>query len=286
MRTNWLERGGFWDKGKKQAEKPELPVIREIPVESIRPNPAQPRLSYESGALEELAESIRENGLIQPILVRQLLDGDYELIAGHRRWMAVRKLGQPTIRAIVENRTDTESAVLALVENIQRQDLDYIEEARAISQLLSQWGMSQEQAAKCIGKSQSAVANKLRLLRHSQPVLNALRAGNLTERHARALLKLPDEGAKLSAIAEIVRQNMSVARAEKYIESLCAQSPQTQPKVNLGAFLNSLSQSLARIQSCGIGAVSERRETEDKIVLTITIPKTNRSLQSAENPLK
>ena len=84
MKTSWLERGGFWDKGKKQAEKPELPVIREIPVESIRPNPAQPRLSYESGALEELAESIRENGLIQPILVRQLLDGDYELIAGHR----------------------------------------------------------------------------------------------------------------------------------------------------------------------------------------------------------
>ena len=85
MRTSWLERGGFWDKGKKQAEKPELPVIRELPVESIRPNPAQPRLSYESGALEELAESIRENGLIQPILVRQLLDGDYELIAGDRK---------------------------------------------------------------------------------------------------------------------------------------------------------------------------------------------------------
>lgn len=140
MRTSWLERGGFWDKGKKQAEKPELPVIREIPVESIRPNPAQPRLSYESGALEELAESIRENGLIQPILVRQLLDGDYELIAGHRRWMAVRKLGQPTIRAIVENRTDTESAVLALVENIQRRDLDCMEEARAIAGLIESTG--------------------------------------------------------------------------------------------------------------------------------------------------
>ena len=184
------------------------------------------------------------------------------------------------------NMDERESTLAALVENIQRQDLDYIEEARAISRLLSQWGMSQEQAAKCIGKSQSAVANKLRLLRHSQPVLNALRAGNLTERHARALLKLPDEGTKLSAIAEIVRQNMSVARAEKYVESLCAQSPQTKPMVNLAAFLNGLSQSLARIQSCGIGAVSERRETEDKIVLTITIPKTNRSLQSAENPLK
>ena len=148
MRTSWLERGGFWDKGKKQAEKPELPVIREIPVESIRPNPAQPRLSYESGALEELAESIRENGLIQPILVRQLLDGDYELIAGHRRWMAVRKLGQPTIRAIVENRTDTESAVLALVENIQRRDLDCMEEARAIAGLIESTGMTQQEAAR------------------------------------------------------------------------------------------------------------------------------------------
>lgn len=116
------------------------------PGDSGGEHPAQSRparLSYESGALEELAESIRENGLIQPILVRQLLDGDYELIAGHRRWMAVRKLGQPTIRAIVENRTDTESAVLALVENIQRRDLDCMEEARAIAGLIESTGMTQ-----------------------------------------------------------------------------------------------------------------------------------------------
>ena len=186
MRTSWLERGGFWDKGKKQAEKPELPVIREIPVESIRPNPAQPRLSYESGALEELAESIRENGLIQPILVRQLLDGDYELIAGHRRWMAVRKLGQPTIRAIVENRTDTESAVLALVENIQRRDLDCMEEARAIAGLIESTGMTQQEAARRLGKSQPAVANKLRLLRLPGWVQEIVEEGQLSERHARS----------------------------------------------------------------------------------------------------
>ena len=256
-----------------------------LPAKAIRPNPAQPRELFRQEELSDLAESIRQHGILQPLSVRRV-GVQYELIAGERRLRAAQQAGLTEIPCIIMNMDERESTLAALVENIQRQDLDYIEEARAISQLLSQWGMSQEQAAKCIGKSQSAVANKLRLLRHSQPVLNALRAGNLTERHARALLKLPDEGAKLSAIAEIVRQNMSVAQAEKYIESLCAQSPQTQPKVNLGAFLNSLSQSLARIQSCGIGAVSERRETEDKIVLTITIPKTNRSLQSAENPLK
>ena len=256
-----------------------------LPAKAIRPNPAQPRELFRQEELSDLAESIRQHGILQPLSVRRV-GVQYELIAGERRLRAAQQAGLTEIPCIIMNMDERESTLAALVENIQRQDLDYIEEARAISQLLSQWGMSQEQAAKCIGKSQSAVANKLRLLRLSQPVLNALRAGNLTERHARALLKLPDEGAKLSAIAEIVRQNMSVARAEKYIESLCAQSPQTQPKVNLGAFLNSLSQSLARIQSCGIGAVSERRETEDKIVLTITIPKTNRSLQSAENPLK
>ena len=256
-----------------------------LSVKSIRPNPAQPRRIFSQDALSELADSIRQHGVLQPLSVRRI-QGGYELIAGERRLRAAQLAGLGEVPCLVMQMDDKESGLAAMIENLQRQDLDFVEEAQGIAALMRTQNLSQEQAARLLGKSQSAVANKLRLLRHSQPVLNALRAGNLTERHARALLKLPDEGAKLSAIAEIVRQNMSVARAEKYIESLCAQSPQTQPKVNLGAFLNSLSQSLARIQSCGIGAVSERRETEDKIVLTITIPKTNRSLQSAENPLK
>ena len=161
----------------------------------------------------------------------------------------------------------------ALVENLQRQDLDFVEEARGISLLMSQWSMSQEQAAKLLGKSQSAIANKLRLLRHSPQVLQALREGNLTERHGRALLKLPTEEAKLAAITVIVAQSMSVARAEKYIEQLLSQGEKKPQRVNVGAFLNNLNSSLARIQSSGIRAVSERRETEDQIVLTITIPK-------------
>ena len=142
-----------------------------------------------------------------------------------------------------------------------------------ISRLLTDWNMSQEQAARLLGKSQSAVANKLRLLKHSEAVLTALREAGLTERHARALLRLPTEEGKLAAIREIVRQGMSVARTEKYVESLLSARTEKPAKANVGAFLNSLTQSLQKIQSSGIPAVSERRETDSQIVLTITIPK-------------
>ena len=177
------------------------------------------------------------------------------------------------VPCIIMNMDDKESGMAAMVENLQRQDLDFIEEAWGISSLMTNWAMSQEQIARLLGKSQSAVANKLRILRHSGPVLTALRETGLTERHARALLKLSGEEEKLTAIAVIARQAMSVARAEQYIESLLAQKREKPVRANVGAFLNSLNLSLARIQSSGIPAVSERRETEDRIVLTITIPK-------------
>ena len=161
----------------------------------------------------------------------------------------------------------------ALVENLQRQDLDFIEEAQGIRSLLDRFDMSQEQAARLLGRSQSAVANKLRLLRHTPAVLEALREAELTERHARALLRLPDEPAALAAIKEIVRQNMSVARTERYIESLLSTSTVKKRRASVGAFLNNLTQNLQKIQLSGIPAVSERRETDSQIVLTITIPK-------------
>jgi len=142
-----------------------------------------------------------------------------------------------------------------------------------IRNLLQQHSMSQEQAARLLGKSQSAVANKLRLLRHSDRVLSAIREAGLTERHARALLKLRSEEETLSAIARIARDGMSVARAEKYIESLLTEKAEKTGKANVGAFLNTLTQTLQKIQLSGIPAVSERRETDSQIVLTITIPK-------------
>ena len=243
-----------------------------LPPRSIRPNPSQPRKVFREEALAELADSIRQHGILQPLSVRRV-GNTYELIAGERRLRAAQMAGLGDIPCIVMNMTDKESGMAAMVENLQRQDLDFIEEARGISLLMESWSMSQEQTARLLGKSQSAVANKLRLLRHSPQVLTALREGNLTERHARALLKLPTEPRKMAAIEVIVREGMSVARTERYVEQLLLRQQEEPRAVNVGAFLSNLNQSLARIQRSGIGAISERRETEDRIVLTITIPK-------------
>ncbi len=243
-----------------------------LPARSIRPNPAQPRKIFKEDALQELAESIRRHGILQPLSVRRVGTG-YELIAGERRLRAAQMVGLTEIPCIVMTMDEEESTVTAMVENLQRQDLDFIEEAQGIARLMDKCNLSQDQAAKLLGKSQSAIANKLRLLRHSEPVLNALRAGNLTERHGRALLKLPTEPEKLAAIAVITRMNMSVSRTESYIDGLLQDKKASAPRVNVGAFLNSLNQSLQRIQLSGISAVSERKETDSQIVLTITIPK-------------
>ena len=243
-----------------------------LPARSIRPNPAQPRKIFKPEALDELSESIRQHGILQPLSVRRC-GNVYELIAGERRLRAAQQAGITDIPCIIMSMDDKESGMAAMVENLQRQDLDVIEEALGISRLLKDYDMSQEQVARLLGKSQSAIANKLRLLKHSDTVLTALREAGLTERHARALLKLRSDEEKLPAIAEIARQSMSVARAEKYIESLLAAKAEKPQKANVGAFLNNLTQSLQKIQLSGIPAVSERRETDSQIVLTITIPK-------------
>ena len=243
-----------------------------LPIRAIQPNPAQPRKIFTPQALEELADSIRVHGVLQPLSVRRV-GTVYELIAGERRLRAAQMAGLTEIPCILMRMDDRESGLAALLENMQRQDLDFIEEAKGISWLISQWGMSQEQVAKALGKSQSAVANKLRLLRHSMTVLNAIREADLTERHARALLKLNTDADKMKVIGYISRTGMSVARTERYIEDLLTQERQSTPKANIGAFLKNVNQTLARIQQSGIPAISERRETESQIVLTITIPK-------------
>ena len=243
-----------------------------LPARAIRPNPAQPRKIFRQEALDELAESIRQHGILQPLSVRRVGMG-YELIAGERRLRAGILAGLAEIPCIIMSMDEKESGMVALVENLQRQDLDFIEEARGISRLMEAWSLSQEQVAKVIGKSQSSVANKLRILRHSSQVLEALREGSLTERHGRALLKLPTEPDKLRAIDAIVGMGMSVARTERYIEQLLSEKEPRQRRANVGHFLNHLNQSLAKIQLSGIPAVSERRETDSQIVLTITIPK-------------
>ena len=243
-----------------------------LPERAIQPNPVQPRKVFSQEALQELSDSIRRHGILQPLSVRRIGSG-YQLIAGERRLRAARMAGITDIPCIVMQMSDAESGLAAMVENLQRQDLNFLEEAQGISRLMTEHHMSQEQAARLLGKSQSAIANKLRILRHSPQVLTALVEAGLTERHARALLKLPTEEEKLPALREIARQGMSVARAEKYIDTLLSQTVEKSQKANVGAFLNSLTQSLQKIQSSGIRAISERRETDTQIVLTITIPK-------------
>ena len=243
-----------------------------LPAKSIRPNPAQPRKIFDETALDELADSIRQHGILQPLSVRRQ-GNSYELISGERRLRAAELAGITDVPCILMSMDDRASGFAALVENLQRQDLDFIEEAMGIRRLLQEHAMPQEQVARLLGKSQSAVANKLRILRHSDPVLTALRDAGLTERHARALLKLRSEEETLAAIKQIAKEGMSVARAEKYVESLLAEKGSKSPRANVSSFLNTLTQNLQKIQLSGVAAVSERRETDSQIVLTITIPK-------------
>ena len=243
-----------------------------LPVRTLKTNPSQPRQVFREEALQELAQSVRRHGILQPLSVRRV-GVTYQLIAGERRLRAAALAGLHEVPCIVMNMDDREAELTALVENLQRQDLDYIEEAQGLEALIRQWDMTQEQVADMVGKSQSAVANKLRLLRHEPEVLEALRAGGLTERHARALLKLTEPRQKLEVIAVATAQKLGVAQTERYIESLLTKRPAERPRPNVGAFLSSLDRSLARIRQTGVAAVSERRETDSQIVLTITIPK-------------
>lgn len=249
-----------------------------LPTNSIHPNPAQPRKVFEKEALQELAASVAQYGVLQPISVRRSGTG-YELVAGERRLRAARLVGLDSIPCIVMSVGDEQSGMLALVENLQRRDLDFIEEAEGLAHLMRRYGLSQEQAARKIGKSQSSVANKLRLLRHSPAVLQALRENGLSERHARALLKLDSEQTCLDAIAVIVRRGMTVAQTESYVDTLLAQSPKKPfggRKLllkDVRLFLNTVDHNLEIMHSAGIPAALRREETEDEIVLTIRLPK-------------
>lgn len=250
-----------------------------LPVDELRPNPAQPRRIFDETALQELAASIRQYGVLQPLSVRRRADG-YELVAGERRLRAAKLAGLRSVPCVLLVLDDTQSGLVALVENLQRKDLDYLEEAAGLAQLIRRYGLSQEQAAARIGKSQSAVANKLRLLRLEEPVAEALHHYGLTERHARALLRLEDPEQRLAAVEHIGKNQLNVADAEGYIDRLVAQNQTTQPRrrsayiiKDVRLFLNSVDRGVRLMQTAGVGAKVSRRDTEDTICLTVTIPR-------------
>ena len=253
--------------------------VLSLPAAEIRPNPRQPRQTFDEGGLRELASSIRRHGILQPLTVRRRPEG-WELVAGERRLRAAKLAGLATVPCIETAVDDGESALLALVENLQRRDLHYFEEAAAIADYLKRSGVTQEEAAAQLGRSPSALANKLRLLRLSPDCREALTAGGLTERLARALLRLEDESERLSAIRHIVDRQLNVAQTEQYVERRLAQLQSTAPAgrrtfilKDVRLFLNSLDRGLRLIREAGVGAESRREETEDDILLTIRIPK-------------
>lgn len=256
--------------------------VRYIPLEHIVPNPHQPRRDFDPAALAELADSIRQYGVLQPATVRTR-GRDYELVAGERRFRAAKLAGLKELPCLIAQVGEEDSALLALMENLQRRDLNYMEEAAAIAQLVQRWGLSQEEAARKLGKSQSAVANKLRLLRLPPAVVELLQQGDLSERHARALLRLADEEEQLSAAKTIIARGLNVAQTEEYIESLLRKIQVTPPHrrptfilKDVRLFLNSLDRSLSLMRSAGVNAACGRQDTEDEILLTIRIPKARR----------
>ena len=254
------------------------PVLR-LPVSDIRPNPRQPRRLFDERGLRELAASIRRHGILQPLTVRRVGDG-WELIAGERRLRAAKMAGLETVPCIESAADEEESALLALVENLQRRDLHYFEEAAAIAKFLSASHRTQEETAALLGRSPSALANKLRLLRLSPACRSALVEYGLSERHARCLLRLEDESERLRALDHMVRQKLNVAQAEQYVERRLAALQSTPPTrrrtfilKDVRLFLNSLDRGLRLIREAGVDAQSGREETEDCILLTIRIPK-------------
>lgn len=250
-----------------------------LPVGEIRPNPAQPRRTFEAGPLGELADSIRRHGVLQPLTVRRRGEG-WELVAGERRLRAARLAGLETVPCIEAAVDGRESALLALVENLQRQDLHYLEEAEAIAAYIRASGCTQEEAAAALGRSPSALANKLRLLRLDGPCREVLRTGGLAERHARCLLRLEDPEERLRAARHMAERQMTVAQAEQYVERRLAALQASPPAgrrtyiiKDVRLFLNTLDRGLRIIREAGLEPRSVREDTEDEIILTIRLPK-------------
>ena len=252
--------------------------VLSLPIEAIAPNPYQPRRDFDPQPLAELADSIRRHGILQPLTVRQTAEG-WELVAGERRLRAAKLAGLETVPCIRIQAEEQESALLALIENIQRKDLHYFEEAAAIAAYLRQSGATQEEAAALLGRSPSALANKLRLLRLGPDCRRLLVENGLTERHARALLRLEDPDEQLRALGHIIKAHLSVAQTDQYIDKRLAELQTTPPSgrrtfilKDVRLFLNSVDRGLHLMRQAGVDAGWNRQDTDREILLTIRIP--------------
>lgn len=253
-----------------------------INLDNIAPNPNQPRTVFDSAALEDLAASIRQHGLLQPITVRALDTQQYELVAGERRLRACRLLGMTHIDAIVVPGSIQDSALLALIENLQREDLHFFEEAEGFLSVLQAFKLSQEELATHVGKSQSAIANKLRLLRLEADVRQIITEGGLTERHARALLKLTAPKDRLEVATQAVRHHLNVRQTEALVEQLLERQKglalHPQRKIislmrDHRLYINAIRDIVQQMQSTGITADYTIVDMGDRIEMRVIMPR-------------
>lgn len=255
--------------------------VIQLPVESISPNRYQPRSIFDDEKIKELAQTIHTHGMIQPIIVRKRDGENFELIAGERRWRAVQSLGWDNIPSIIRDMNDTETASVALIENLQREELTVIEEATAYAQLLKLHSLTQEALAQRLGKSQSTIANKLRLLKLPEEIQSTLRNKQISERHARALIGLNDETMQLNMLHDIIEHDLNVKQTEELIEkrSLPKESKiKKSPKLkgvnkDIRIAMNTIRQSLSMVYETGIDVETEENDLEEYYQFTIKIPK-------------
>lgn len=253
-----------------------LNKVIQIETDRIDPNPYQPRKDFDD--IEGLAQSIRQNGILQPLTVRRCGER-FQLVAGERRLRAAKLLGMEFVPCIAVTITERNSAVMALIENIQRRDLSFFDEAEAIARLIDFYGMTQEDAAAKLGKSQSSIANKLRLLKLDKPLQSRITEYGLTERHARALLKLPDAEKQYEAVEVIHERKLNVEGTERYIDSLIEKEKNFADMKRRSAafkdvrlFVNTINKAIEMMKAAGINADSKKIQDEDYIEYIVRIP--------------
>ncbi|MCH5192009.1 MAG: ParB/RepB/Spo0J family partition protein [Oscillospiraceae bacterium] len=257
-----------------------------IPQSDILPNPNQPRKRFDYEELEGLAQSIRANGILQPLIVRQLESGKFELVAGERRLRAARLIGLTKVPCVVGDISETESAVFAVLENLQRQNLDYFEEAEALATLVSDYHMGQDELCKKLGKAQSTLSNKLRLLKLSDEMRYQISRAGLSERHARALLAIDDEVQRNRALSIIIDRHLTVSESESLIDQMLRKNESPKKQMLRGfkdirIFINTLNNAVDTIRRAGIDADSVKTETDEYVEYIVRIPKIEDNVRKA-----
>jgi ParB family chromosome partitioning protein len=253
-----------------------------IPIDWIIPNKNQPRKHFDESSLQELADSIAKVGIIQPLTVKDLGNGRFELVAGERRLRAAKLAGLARVPCIIIEASEEDAAFITMIENIQREDLNFIEEAMGYRQLLDTYNLTQERLSNIVGKKQSTIANKLRILQLDDEVLKRLRDNDLTERHARALLKLPSEE-RLPAVKRIVKRGLNVRQTEEMIDAINGKDTLNPKKrrvtssIDKRIYVNTIKKAFSDIKKTGLRALYAEQEDGENITITIVIPKSNKA---------